>query len=56
MVAQSIMPQPYGDVIRAIVLAGTVIYELVGPVITKTALIKAGEIEVDKIEKVNSFS
>ena len=52
MVAQSIMPQPYGDVIRAIVLAGTVIYELVGPVITKTALIKAGEIEVDKVEKI----
>lgn len=51
MVAQSIMPQPYGDVIRTIVLAGTVIYELFGPVITKTALIKAGEIEVNKIEK-----
>ena len=52
MVAQSIIPQPYGDVIRAIVLAGTVIYELVGPVVTKTALIKAGEIEVDKVEKI----
>ncbi len=34
----------YGAQINAIVLAGTLIYELTGPVITKIALTKAGEI------------
>ncbi len=33
----------YGQQIQAVVLAGTLIYELVGPVITKVALSKAGE-------------
>lgn len=46
MVAQNTLPDPYGVRIRTIVLAGTVIYELVGPMITKMALIKAGEIQV----------
>lgn len=46
MVAQNTLPHPYGVEIRTIVLAGTVIYELVGPMITKMALIKAGEIQV----------
>ena len=36
----------YGHQIQAIVLAGTLVYELVGPVITKIALTKAGEIGV----------
>ena len=35
----------YGAEINAIVLAGTLIYELTGPVITKIALTKAGEIK-----------
>lgn len=48
MVAQNTLPDPYGVRIRTIVLAGTVIYELVGPMITKMALIKAGEIQVGK--------
>ncbi|WP_077369064.1 cation:proton antiporter [Anaerosalibacter sp. Marseille-P3206] len=48
MVAQNTLPSPYGAQARTIVLAGTVIYELVGPMITKIALIKAGEIEVGK--------
>jgi Kef-type K+ transport system membrane component KefB len=43
MLAESAIPG-MGVEIRAIVLAGTVIYELVGPVISKMALIKAGEI------------
>jgi Kef-type K+ transport system membrane component KefB len=34
----------FGHQIQAIVLAGTLIYELVGPVITKYALTKSGEI------------
>lgn len=46
MVAQNTLPHPYGVEIRTIVLAGTVIYELIGPMITKMALIKAGEIQV----------
>lgn len=48
MVAQNTLPDPYGVRIRTIVLASTVIYELVGPMITKMALIKAGEIQVGK--------
>jgi hypothetical protein len=39
----SIVPQ-HGPQIRTIILCGTVIYELTGPVITKLALKKAGEI------------
>ena len=35
----------YGAAINAIVLSGTLIYELIGPVITKIALTKAGEIQ-----------
>ncbi|MBU5439926.1 cation:proton antiporter [Tissierella sp. MSJ-40] len=46
MIAQNILPLSYGAQIRTIVLAGTVVYELVGPLITKTALIKAGEINI----------
>lgn len=34
----------YADIINVVVLSGTLIYELVGPVITKIALTKAGEI------------
>lgn len=41
----------YGAKIQTIVLCGVVIYELVGPVITKTALKKAGELN-EKTEKV----
>lgn len=42
--AMSVVPE-YGPRIRTIILCGTVIYELTGPVITKLALKKAGEIE-----------
>ncbi len=42
-VAMTVVPE-YGNQIRTIILCGTVIYELVGPVITKLALKKAGEI------------
>ncbi|MDD3335327.1 MAG: cation:proton antiporter [Eubacteriales bacterium] len=34
----------YGRQIQAVILAGTLIYELIGPVITKLSLTKAGEI------------
>lgn len=47
---QTSLPE-YGTVINAVVLAGTLIYELTGPVITKIALTKAGEIKPD-VKKV----
>ena len=43
-VAMEVVPE-YGTKIRTIVLCGTVIYELIGPVVTKLALKKAGEIQ-----------
>jgi len=41
--AQSILPE-YSSAIRTIVLSATLIYEIFGPVLTKIALIQAGEI------------
>ena len=38
----------YGASIRAIILASTVIYELIGPVCTKIAITKAGEVYKEK--------
>ena len=34
----------YGAEIRAVVLAATLVYELIGPVLTRMALTRAGEI------------
>lgn len=42
--AMSIMPE-YGAQINTVILSGTLIYELLGPVITKLTLLKAGEIK-----------
>lgn len=42
--SMSIVPE-YGAKIRTVILCGTVIYELTGPIITKIALKKAGEIQ-----------
>ncbi|NLY43809.1 MAG: cation:proton antiporter [Clostridiaceae bacterium] len=42
-ISMSVVPE-YGSQIQTIILSGTVIYELIGPVITKMALKKAGEI------------
>lgn len=44
LIASQALPD-YGQTIRAVVLCATLIYELVGPAITKTALVKAGEIK-----------
>lgn len=44
-VSMSVVPE-YGQQIRTIILCGTVIYELVGPLATKMALKKAGEITI----------
>ena len=43
LVAGRIVPE-YAPTIRAVVLAGTLIYEIIGPGITKMSLTKAGEI------------
>ncbi|MDY4785068.1 cation:proton antiporter [Pygmaiobacter massiliensis] len=43
-VAQTVVPQ-YAETIRAVILCGTLIYELVGPAITKKTLQEAGEID-----------
>lgn len=40
----TVVPE-YGEQIRAVVLCATLIYELVGPLLTKYALTKAGEIK-----------
>jgi len=39
-----------GSLILAVILTATIVYELVGPVITKIALTKAGEVVVEKKE------
>ena len=44
LIATTALNPELGAQIRAIVLSATVIYELVGPLITKTVLKKAGEI------------
>ena len=41
--AMQVIPE-YGVTVRAVILAGTLVYELIGPVITKVALTRAGEI------------
>ena len=37
----------YGEMIRAVILCATIIYELVGPLVTKAVLTHAGEIKKD---------
>lgn len=44
LVAGNVVPE-YAAEIRAVVLAGTLIYELIGPGVTKMSLTKAGEIK-----------
>ena len=45
LMASRLVPE-YGQTIRAVVLSATLIYELIGPAITKIALQKAGEIKI----------
>ncbi len=44
LLASRMVPE-YGQTIRAVILSATLIYELIGPAITKIALQKAGEIK-----------
>lgn len=50
------LPAEYGDRIRAVVLCATLVYELVGPLLTKLVLTKAGEIENPHKERAISQS
>jgi len=52
-VVLNVLPE-YGQTIKVIILAGTVIYELVGPVATKIALTKAGDIQPVLEKKLSS--
>lgn len=47
LVAESVVPQ-YSATIRAVVLCATFVYEIIGPVMTKISLQKAGEIAPSK--------
>jgi Kef-type K+ transport system membrane component KefB len=44
------LPDEYGTKIRAVVLCATLVYELVGPLLTKLVLTKAGEITKEHSE------
>lgn len=44
--AQDAFPE-YGQTIKTVILCGIIIYELIGPMVTKFALKKAGELTVD---------
>jgi hypothetical protein len=55
LITTRILPQ-YGEVIRAIILGATFIYELVGPAITKASLQKAERLQNNyKNTKVRFF-
>lgn len=43
-IAMTVVPN-HGETIRAVILCATVVYELIGPLVTKVALKKAGEID-----------
>ena len=46
MMCGSVVPQ-YANEITAVVVCGTIIYELIGPVLTKFMLVRIGEIKAD---------
>lgn len=45
LIASRIIPSPYGEMIRSIVLGATIVYELIGPLVAKFALLKSGCID-----------
>ena len=44
MMCSSVVPE-YANQITAVVICGTIIYEIVGPIVTKLMLVKTGEIK-----------
>ncbi|KYH34175.1 sodium/hydrogen exchanger family protein [Clostridium tepidiprofundi DSM 19306] len=53
MIAETELPSPYGAKIRTIILSATVIYELIGPLMTKIAVFRAGEVPLSNSPKSN---
>ncbi len=47
LIASRIIPEPHGSLIRTIILAATICYELIGPIVAKFALKRAGCIDPD---------
>jgi len=47
LLATTVVPA-YGATIRAIILCGTLIYEIIGPAVSKFSLVRAGEIQLEK--------
>lgn len=45
LTASQTLPEPYGLMIRTIILGSTIIYELIGPMVAKYALTKSGQIQ-----------
>lgn len=57
MVAERVLPGERGLSIKTIILGATVIYELVGPIIAKISMIKAGEIlQAEEVRQVKDVT
>lgn len=54
--AQRILPVGTGNLLLTIILASSVLYELIGPVCSKIALFKSGAIEPDSLKEKNSIN
>jgi len=53
MIAEAELPSPYGAKIKTIILSATVIYELIGPLMTKIAVFRAGEVPLSNSSNSN---
>jgi len=49
MAAESVLAPSYAQKVRSIILAATIVYELIGPILAKKALIKAGEVNCSEL-------
>ncbi len=49
MMCTSVVPE-YANEIMAVVVSGTIIYELIGPIVTKAMLVKIGEIKPENVK------
>jgi len=56
LIAKNTLPEPYGSKIKTIILAATVVYELIGPLMAKIAITKAGEVNKYLSDNNSEFS
>lgn len=49
MMCSTVVPE-YADKIMTVVVGGTIIYELIGPIVTKAMLVKIGEIKPENVK------